>query len=554
MKSTIPKEKIALHLNTDILLTGETIFYKLFCLLEGANTQSGISKMAYVELIGSEKNSLFRHKLKLSNGLSNGHFFIPANVKTGHYKLVGYTQWMKNNPKNRFVQKDVYILNPYVESSNLQSGISEENNLGIVQIKKTGNKNLVTNASQSLSLKTDSEVYRPRNKVALKINNLLGVSGYGNYSLSVRKLDDAEVETKQNDALKNGVNTNSSFYLPELRGEILSGHVVSKGNDMVAANKIIALSILGKNYVYKNVMTDEFGRFYFNVYESYTNSNAVLQLLDANNENFKIILDDKLFNYFEALKFKKIHLNENIKDWLVRKSIANQIENAYNSSKLDSTIYRNPAKSFYGKPTITYKLDDYKRFPTIRETFVEVIEGAGIREGKEGYSFKVYYHEDFDTNPFSGFEPLVLVDGLMIKDNQRIIDFSPYKIEDISYAQGIHFYGPSIFNGIIDFRTKNGDFYVPTNGDGLNDFELDIPQENKKYYHPNYDKEAAILKRIPDYRHQLLWKPDIALKSNMGSLEFYTSDVEGVYEMVLEGYTLNGNYINSKGYFEVKHH
>lgn len=548
MKNTIPSEKVEMHLNNDILVSGETLYYNIFCLNTATNTLSNISKIAYVELLGANSTKLFKHKIKLENGIGYSEFFIPAAVETGHYKLIGYTQWMKNNTEKPFFQKDVYIINPFVPYTNLSK--NEEQNS--ITIKKTVPSKLHQDTFQNIVLKPNSRTYKTRERVVLEVQNPQGVSVYGNYSLTVRKLDSIGLANNLSFNSKAVYKNDVQFYLPEIRGEIVSGRVVLKENvDINQPNIIVSLSIPGENPIYKNVITDDNGRFFFNIHQNYTSSKCVLQILDKNRENFQLHIDDTSFAYHNVLEFKNLQLSPELEDWLVSRSINNQVENAYSDIKQDSTLYRTPVTSFYGKPTLSYTLDDYKRFPTVRETFVEVIEGAGIRKHKDGYSLKVYRRDEFEDFSFDAHKPLVLLDGVLIQDYEYLVDYNPYKIENISLLKGIYFIGPSVFDGIIDVKTKDRDFYLPRTTTGFMNLELGAPQGRKNYYAPNYGKSDD-LERIPDYRHQLLWSPVFNLNSDLKIVEFYTSDVEGVFEITLEGYTQNGQYINSKAYFEVK--
>ncbi len=553
MTNTIPAETVKIHINDNVLVSGETLYYKIFCLDNITNKVSAVSKMAYVELLGIDNNTLFKHKIKLRNSIANSQFFIPANVKTGHYKLIAYTQWTKNNDENAFFQKDIYIINPFLGSSNKLQDSIENTDSNTTEIRQIEISNINTAKTQSIALVLDSNVYKTRSKVALDVKNLKGTTVYGNYSLSVRELDSVGLQREPYGEVKETLETYDQFYPPELRGEIISGYIVSKENTKKGLPDIIvSLSITGENPVYKNVITDKKGRFFFNIHENYTSSNCILQIVDENKENFTLIIDDKSINYSDSLKFENLYLNPNTEDWIVSRSIKNQIENSYNEIKQDSTIYQDLVKPFYSTPTVSYVLDDYKRFGTVRETFIEVIEGAGIRKNKDKYVFNVYYREEHKNDVFSIYTPLILIDGLLIQDNQYLIDYNPYKIESISLVKGVYFFGPSIFDGIIDIRTKKGDFSLPATLAGLKSLNLEVPQERKIYYRPNYQVKTEDLKRIPDYRHQLLWQPSISLNSELKTIDFFTSDTEGVFEIVLEGYTVNGNYITTKTYFEVK--
>ncbi|MFI0428194.1 hypothetical protein [Mariniflexile sp. HMF6888] len=553
--TNIPKEKIAININTDIILAGETLYYKLYSLSNDNNKPSHISKIAYVELIGENQNLLFSYKLKLVDGLANGDFFIPANTKTGNYKMIAYTKWMNNNENNPFCQTDIFIINPFLLNENTldEQLIIKNKSANVLEIKKGENSAEQHLDNNTINLKTNSNTYKTRSKVVLELVNNLEQTNFGNYSLSVRKIDSLNIikeDTGINDYFENSqINSNS---IPEVRGEIISGKVISKSGDKLVSDKIVSLSISGSNFIYKNVKTDKSGNFYFNIYENYTDTDAIVQLLDENKGDYKIVIDDLSFKYYNKFEFQRINLNPNIQDWLLKQSIYNQIENAFHRSKEDSIISNKPSAVFYGQPTVEYVLDDYKRFPTVKETFVEVIQEAAIRKIGNTYRFKVYNYEELRNNVFSDYDPLVLVDGILIQNSDDVLAYDSNKIEKVNIVRGIYFYGPSIFNGIIDIKTKKGDFILQRDREYLNYFHLSSPKENKLYYQPKYNDGHESLKRIPDYRNQLLWEPNVYLNSNLKAFEFYTSDIEGMFEILLTGFTLNGKSVTLKKYIEVK--
>ncbi len=544
----LPNENVYLNVNSDVFLSGESLYYKLYSLLD-TNQPSNISKVAYVELLGKDGLSLFKHKLRLEDGIGYGDFFIPSEVVTGQYKIVAYTNWMNNNP-NRFYQKDIYILNPYLQYNNF-----EDDKTINIQIDETREDKLKFE-NRDIQIETKSKVFKTRSLVSVDLKNSIGGDFYdGNYSLLVRKVDPLKIQNSLNIEKKPQFNNINFQSFPEIRGEIISGIVKSKINDSLVPNIIVTLSIPGKNYIFKNVKTDKNGRFILILSENYKDSKGIIQILDDNKEDFKIILDDKSFKFYSSLTFQKINLNANIKDWLLEKSIYNQIESIYYRFKKDSVIYRKPPPLFYGKASVEYLLDDYTRFPTLKETFVEVVQAAAIRRDDNIFKFKVFNYDELRSNYFNyseSLEPLVLFDGVVIQAGETIIDYNAKNIEKINVVRGIYFNGPSVFNGIIDIRTKNGDFSIPSNGNNILDVSLKEPENKKLYYEPDYKTKTDNLKRIPDYRTQLLWQPNLFLNSNKETLEFYTSDVEGIFEILLDGFTLKGKHIISKQYIEVK--
>ena len=67
----------------------------------------------------------------------------------------------------------------------------------------------------------------------------------------------------------------------------------------------------------------------------------------------------------------------------------------------------------------------------------------------------------------------------------------------------------------------------------------------------NYSKDEN-LEKIPDYRYQLCWKPNVTEISSQKAFEFYTSDVSGNYKITIEGITKSGESVSMENYIFVK--
>lgn len=530
----IPQENLFVHSNRDLFVVGETIYYKLHCFNETSNTPSTISKIVYVVLISDQKEIVFTHKLHLEKGLADGDFYIPPHIKTGNYKLVSYTNWMKNKEKP-FNELDIYIINPFfkINENYYQNEYSHNGFIDSIAFKKTLNSQ-TSFADKRIQLKTDKDTYKTRRSVSVELSQSKSFFGSGNYSISVRKVDTIEIVRNDKEILLNSNKTNT-FHLPEMRGEIISGTVKSKKDNIGATNKVVALSITGNTNIYKNVRTDKFGKFYFNLYENYNSGELVIQIIDSDSDNYKIVLDEPSFKNFSYLNFSKLMLNSNIEDWLLQKSINNQVESAFFSSKKDSIIKPPSPKIFYGKASEEFLLDDYTRFPSIKETFVEVVKGVGIRKINGVQKIVFVNSETEENNQLPDQETLVLMDGIPILNHEILLDFNPKEIEKISVVKSMYYYGPSIYNGIIAFETKKKDFSLPYSVPHIVK-KIASPLAKKIYFATNYDHLEDV-SRIPDFRTQLFWLPQIKLSEITQKIHFYTSDIPGTYEISLEGFT-----------------
>ena len=266
--------------------------------------------------------------------------------------------------------------------------------------------------------------------------------------------------------------------------------------------------------------------------------------------DYKIDLNTSTYNNYDALVFNTIKLNSNLKQSIEERSIQNQIENAFYEKKQDSVTNITPPKPFYYPLGTEYILDDYTRFKTVRETFVEVVLDAAVRVNNDSSRFVVYdYQARESNNTISTLKPLVLVDGMIVENNDDLLYYSCDNIKKVTIVKGQYLYGAKLFDGIIDIDTFLQDFKSSVKGDFLKEVTLNKPIRVKTYYQPDYTNTKT--NRIPDYRRQLLWLPNVSLNTEVLNFNTYTSDNTGTYEIVLQGYDSNGNTIKATNYFTV---
>lgn len=536
-KST--NETIYIHTNTTTFVTGETLYYKLYCLNSNDFKQSQLSKVAYVQLIGSDKKIIFNHKLFLENGTGQGDYFIPSSILSGTYKLIGFTKWMLNKESSKSFEIDITVINPFQnDGENLISTKTE-----LLENSSTINNDNV--------IKTDKITYLSREKVNLNISNLQK----GNYSISVRKTQDLPTVNKTNsvDFSKIGDNqsinfADSNIVLPELRGEIISGKIAVKDNSKPINGITIALSIPGKSFEFKLVKTDKNGQFIFSLDKAYYETNFAIQVLNDFKEYYTITLDKPIYLDTTNLKIENgKKLSSDLKLIIEEHSIASQIENTFFEKKADTLQKIKTYPPFYEPIATEYILDNYTRFPTIKETITEVVKEMHYYKDNDKYTF---YLADYDPNTELTEPPLVLVDGLLIQDINELLEYRSSNIYKICIIQSGYYYGNKIFNGVISFITKKNDFNSNLSGNFILKTNITSPLAKKSYYKPDYSDNTNN-ERIPDYRYQLLWLPELKL-NNDNQISFFTSDKTGNFEIVLEGFTEDGNPISMKNYFEVK--
>ncbi|MBQ4821039.1 hypothetical protein [Aquimarina sp. MMG016] len=546
----IPSESVFVHYNTSLLFSGEYLYYKIYCINDENENLSELSKIAYLELVGEDKKTIAKQKIKLEEGQGQGDFFVSVSLPSGNYKIIAYTQWMKNKGSDNFFQGDLAIINPYQgnQTKLLEKSNGDNNNFGVkeqTQMSKSGGVKLSNAKNISLLLNKDN--FKKRDEVSLKIKSSLESYRQGDYSISVRKIDTIDIPLKET-AIKfkslNKKNISKKInsieelaVLPEFRGELVSGKLISNSSDIDLLNKKVALSIPGKEYEVKIATTDKNGDFYFNLDKEYQEDNAYLQVLGYK-DRFKIELQEKTSLSYKSLLFNQFEITQEMEKMILDRSVYNQIRNGYFSLKPDTLVSADRIKPFYGDQVEIYDLDNYTRFSTVKETLVEVIDNAWIKKTQNGSSvFQVRYKHPPYNEP--DYLPLVIVDGLIIQDHDDLVEYDSRKIKRITLSRDKHYLGSHVFQGILDIETKEGDYYSTINKNYINKVELLKPVPHKKYFHQSYNGNGN-KNRIPDFRNQLLWNPNIKIEKEEIQISFFTSDNIGSYEICLEGFAKNG--------------
>ncbi len=522
-------EKVVLKVNKQIFLTGETIYYSLFVINKNTNKLTNFSKIAYVYLIDSNKKVIFKHKLRLKDGTASGDYFLLTALNTGNYKLIGITNNRYNKDDFTTEIVDLVIINPFSNYKN-----------------KVANKDTIFVKSQNTTKisRKGAVIFHPRSKVNYTFTDL-GLDQRGNFSVSVEKIDSIQIlNLEKNPVVKNSLTKN---IIPELRGELISGKLVDLNNNPIS-KEVISLSISNNPNLFKNVETNASGDFFFNLYEDYSSGKIVLNTLNKKlKDSSKIILHKKELLFKDKLVFKNVLLDKSIAPWLKERNIQNQIENIYYDNKKDSILPRDTIPKIIGNNFIKYHLDDYKRFETIKETFVEIVLKAYVRNKNNKEYFQVRLPEELFS--FSKrLPPLVLIDGFPILDHNILFNYDPYQIENINVLNNVYFYGPKVYAGVIDVETVKRNYFPDVRQINFKE-EFTAPLAAKIYFQPDYSNTND-LRQIPDFRTHVYFNPKVNLKDK--GISFYTSDVKGVYQITILGYTNEGKYIEKKKLFQVK--
>ena len=214
-----------------------------------------------------------------------------------------------------------------------------------------------------------------------------------------------------------------------------------------------------------------------------------------------------------------------------------------------SPLNNNPYSlhGFYGDPLIVVYPGDFFFLPNFGEIIREIIPRVRFKNNNSQCELIVTDIE----NGIKSNTPLVLLDGIPVNNICDLQMLNSDHIQRIEVQSGLRVVGNFLYNGMvaiyttIDYKLKNKKSNLE------NTFQ--VPGYT---YSPDfsllYGEYISKGETHPDFKNQLYWNPNVALRNNeKAEIEFLTSDELGEYVIDITGYTENGVQINRQETFLV---
>ena len=532
-------ERLYLQTDKDMYLSGELVWLKLL-----TSTPEGqplnFSKIGYVELL--EKNvSQAQLKVELSDGIGNGSLVIPTALPTGYYRLVAYTRYMRNEMPVPLFEKVIGIINPFVqqEQNPLFTGVSTNTQ----PVQKA--KNTITVSNQNS--------YHTRNLVELKLDHL--PENVHSLSVSVSAKDFTSIFPSENISQWQQEIQNqqpyplSDKYLAEYEGHIVLGKLIDENTGQKALydeHIIPFVSFPGENIRLFAGKTAKDGSIQFFT-KKISGSKEVVSSLSGNNASKYRVDVESPFILDHTTKELPILELSGSQEKLIQRSLGLQVLYSYMNDSLNRS--ESLENLFKYSPDRLYIMDEYTKFATMQEVITEFVTFVRFRT-LYGQRYLSTFRQDIG---YSSGNTLVLLDGIPIFNHEIIFRYSPLNVEKIEIYFDRYVYGGKWYDGIIQFVTRNKNYPDLKPDPSTRFFSYDGTQRKRVFYSPVYDTETERNTRLPDFRHTLYWNPDIKTADKKSvSIPFYTSDLKGEYQVVVEGLTEEGKPVYATSSFSVE--
>lgn len=109
------QEKVYVRTDRSGYITGELMWFKVYCTDGYKGQPLDISKVVYVELLGEANEVVLQRKIEMQNGFGSGSMFVPAALSSGNYVLRAYTNWMKNFGPEFYFHSTISVVNTFVK-------------------------------------------------------------------------------------------------------------------------------------------------------------------------------------------------------------------------------------------------------------------------------------------------------------------------------------------------------------------------------------------------------------------------------------------------------
>tara|TARA_R110002050_G_scaffold102613_4_gene211258 strand:- start:659 stop:2362 length:1704 start_codon:yes stop_codon:yes gene_type:complete len=481
------------------------------------------SNVLYLELVAPDGTVIVQSKYAYDDG-ATGALTIPRWVLTGNYYLRAYTRWMRDFSSYEYFYKMIRIINPF-RSDLLAPTVSQTER----------EEQVISSLAQSKDweLKINKQNFTKREFVELEFQS----PARGDEELEIvvsviRKGTEEPLIPKLGQA---GKFSFSPDFIPETRGVSVSGKVVQEVDSRPVPYTLVGLTIFKDNPENLNLLTDENGRFYFDLSKlKGTHEIFISAKVATENQQAVILVDNDFLSKQTRLPFVRMDFSDSRRNLYETLSFTSQMQTLYREqTNVDAEQAFSSDSSFYGDPDFTLDFDEYITLPSVEEYLHELVPRVRVMSENNAKRLQVV-GTDSELNIY---DPLVLVDMVSVFDVKTVLALDPEKLKRLEVISKPYVRGDITYGGIVSFFSRKGDLAgidLPSTGRFINYSMFSDDSRDAA------DKKLAG-EHIPDLRNCLYWNPSLQFdESGSASLEFNTGDNTGEYMVVVRAVNEQG--------------
>ena len=539
--AAVPVERIYVSTDREVYVAGDAVWCSLTC-LDGNGRFSNESAVSYLELV-SEAGTACTAKIGLLEGRGAGSFRIPVTAPTGTYRLVAYTAvnageegapWMAGS-------RLLTVFNT-TSAARVPDGVEILDEPAYESLPQP-------EAAPQGALQLSARTRLPKGAAAALV--LSNGGSRASVSLSVRHEDDLRPAAQENSPesflkalpadvrLRPGANP-----VTEYDGEIVTARLLGarEESDYTEAT----LSTAGDPaslYIGRADGTDIIRYHTSNIYG---NREIVSEVSHLDRKEGYIDFESP-FIHPEAGTLPKLLLSPVQRQDLVSRKAALRAEKNLRIDTLTTFMTRRKDLLLESVDHRRYHLDDYNRFPSVREVLVEIIPELSLRRVKDVWQMQLVVSDAVQSRFDRTGSILVMMDGVVLSDLDLLLGFDAMLLEDVDIYLQSFVCGKVAYHGLVNFITKKN--YVTA---------LHFPANVRVVDFQGVAYPVAYNGAVPegegqDLRQLLYWHPVLNLDAGSDyRIEIHTPGYAGRFKAVAEGFTEDGKPVYQEFAFEVE--
>ncbi len=518
------KKGFAFFTDRDVYVSGETLLAKIY------NPTDNSSRIVYMDLVNPSGTRISGASIEIKNNEADGFLQLPDSLSTGAYMLRVYS---KNTAEKLKTIREIWISNRF-------EGLEKTKQLK--RITKT--EEIQEENTRQINIEGIDPKYPTNSRVAANIRidgNLLKEID-GNLLVSVAQTDPSfksESFIWTYDQGKEG--------LAEKKGIILSGTIIDKKTSFPASGATVYLTIPDSLPGFQYYQTQNDGRFFFQMDKYYGSIQAFVQCFgNTPTQRLKINVDELFAEPGTLPEYSEWPISEEFKSNSIRNMDAVTFQKIFdqNTLKFEAT----PMKThddypYYGNPTNIVDPQLFIDLPNFTEISRELLPGVRFRNYNNEPTLQVI---NAATRSYFTELPLILIDGIPIRNLNAIKDMGTKDIRRVDICQSERYYGNLRFPGIVALYSTKADYSHIPDSDQFIRLKLETTQIQAKLAEPDKSEPD-----VPDLRQVFYWNPSVEPQESL-SIKISTSSILGQFSLVVRGRLKNGSLISAKKQFEVK--
>lgn len=518
------KKSLGFFTDRDVYVSGETVLAKIYSPTDNA------SRIVYMDLVNSSGTRISGASIEIKNNEANGFLLLPDSLSTGTYLLRAYS---KNTVGKLKIIREIWISNRFngLENTKQLKHISE---LQTIQEESTEKIN-IEGIDSSYPINSNAAAN-------IKIDETLLKEIDGNLLVSVAQTNPSFGSvsyTWSSDQGKEG--------LTEKKGIILSGTITDKKTLAPASGATVYLTIPDSLPGFQYYQTQNDGRFYFQLDKYHGSVQAFIQCFgNSPAQRLKINMDELFAEPGTLPEFSQQPISEEFKSNTTTNIDAVTFQKVFGQEKLK--FQTSPKETFesypyYGKPSNIVDPHLFIDLPNFTEISRELLPGVKFRNYNNEPTMQVI---NAAARDYFNESPLILIDGIPIRNLNVIKDMGTQDIKRIEICQSERYYGNLRFPGVVAIYTTKSDYSRIPDSDQFIHLKLEAIQLQAKLAEPEKSEPD-----IPDLRQTFYWNPSIEPQETL-SVKFSTSSILGKFKIVVRGRLKNGTMVLAEKQFEVK--